>query len=200
MAGLLIKDLKNISNQFVYYLAAFLGLIIFSVLTENVYILGGIVFLSVSLPLSALTADEKVNFDAFALAAGISRKKLVLYRYMVAYCVGTPLLGCGYAVAALAGYLDFRAIAALAAYGGMSFFVINAMFPIVLKKGPEHAQMAYLIMFAGVVLMSVFFAVAIELLGEIAVWVIAFLPFFLGCFSFIPSVICALNVYKNKDF
>lgn len=156
MAGLLIKDLKNISNQFVYYLAAFLGLIIFSVLTENVYILGGIVFLSVSLPLSALTADEKVNFDAFALAAGISRKKLVLYRYMVAYCVGIPLLGCGYAVAALAGYLDFRAVAALAAYGGMSFFVINVMFPIVLKKGPEHAQMAYLIMFAGVVLMSVF--------------------------------------------
>lgn len=72
MAGLLIKDLKNISNQFVYYLAAFLGLIIISVLTQNIYVLGGIVYLSVSLPLSALTADEKVNWDAFALAAGIS--------------------------------------------------------------------------------------------------------------------------------
>lgn len=122
MAGLLIKDLKNISNQFVYYLAAFLGLIIISVLTQNIYVLGGIVYLSVSLPLFALTADEKVNWDAFALAAGISRKKLVLYRYAVAYGVGLPLLGCGFAVSALAGYLDIRAVAALAAYGGMSFY------------------------------------------------------------------------------
>lgn len=200
MAGLLIKDLKNISNQFVYYLAAFLGLIIISVLTQNIYVLGGIVYLSVSLPLSALTADEKVNWDAFALAAGISRKKLVLYRYAVAYGVGLPLLGCGFAVSALAGYLDIRAVAALAAYGGMSFLSINAMLPIVLKKGSEHAQLAYMIMFVGAVLMSVFFALAIELLGVVAVWVVAFLPFLLGCLTFIPSALCALKIYKNKDF
>lgn len=200
MAGLLIKDLKNISNQFVYYLAVFLGLIIINVLTQNIYVLGGIVYLSVSLPLSALTADEKVNWDAFALAVGISRKKLVLYRYAVAYGVGLPLLGCGFAVSALAGYLDIRAVAALAAYGGMSFLSINAMLPIVLKKGSEHAQLAYMIMFVGAVLMSVFFALAIELLGVVAVWVVAFLPFLLGCLTFIPSVLCALKIYKNKDF
>ena len=200
MAGLLIKDLKNISNQFVYYFAAFLGLIVFSIVTKNIYILGGIVFLSVSLPLSALTADEKVNWDTFALAAGITRRGLVLYRYAVAYCVGIPLLVCGFAVAGLAGYLDFKATAVLAAYGGINFLVINAMLPIVLKKGSEHAQMAYLIMFVGVVLMSVIFAVAIELLGTVAVWIVAFLPFILGCLSFIPSVFCALKIYKNKDF
>ncbi len=200
MFGLILKDIKNISNQFLYYLAAFLGLIVFSAWTKNVYILGGIVFLSVSLPLSALTIDEKNHWDSFALASGISRRRLVLYRYALAYSVGVPLLGCGFAVAGIFGYLDLKAVAALASFGGMSFLVNNAMLPIVLKKGSEHAQAAYLIMFAGVVLMSVLFAISIELMGRTVVWALAFLPLSLGFLSVIPSLTAALNIYENKDF
>lgn len=64
MAGIFLKDFKNIRGQLVYYFVVFAVLAAVSLVTRNIYFMGGVSFLGVSFPLSAFAADEKDRWTA----------------------------------------------------------------------------------------------------------------------------------------
>ena len=60
MFGLILKDLKNVAGQAIYYLAILAILYVVAFLTKNVYFYAGaVVFFSISVPVSAIAYDEK---------------------------------------------------------------------------------------------------------------------------------------------
>ena len=91
MFGLICKDLKNVRGQAAYYGVILAVLYAVAFWTKNVYFYAGaVVFFSVTVPVSAIAYDEKDEWDAFALAAGMRRRDLVLGRYLLCLSVALP--------------------------------------------------------------------------------------------------------------
>ena len=170
MFGLILKDLKNVKGQIVYYIVVFVALAGISIATGNVYFMSGVSFLGVALPLSAIAIDEKDKWDTFALAAGVTRSRLVLSRYILA-CVSFGLmLAAAFSVAAASRLLDNAAVVAV-----------------------------YLAFIAAGVLLGASVSVLIELV-EGAKNILLFLPMALGVAGLLPSMYASLRIYQSKNF
>ena len=199
MFGLILKDLKNVKGQIVYYIVVFVALAGISIATGNVYFMSGVSFLGVALPLSAIAIDEKDKWDTFALAAGVTRSRLVLSRYILA-CVSFGLmLAAAFSVAAASRLLDNAAVVALLSFGGIGVIAADVMFPFSFKLGTEQARAVYLAFIAAGVLLGASVSVLIELV-EGAKNILLFLPMALGVAGLLPSVYASLRIYQSKNF
>lgn len=199
MFGLILKDLKNVKGQIVYYILVFAVLVAVSLATGNVYFMSGVSFLGVALPLSAIAIDEKDGWDTFALASGVTRSQLVVSRYFLAYFSFAVLLILSAAIAAAGKLLDFSAAVALLSFGGIGMIAADAMLPFIFKLGTEQARAVYLVFIAAGVLLGASVSVLIELVEE-ARGFLLFLPIAVGLIGAVPSIYISLKIYKFKNF
>lgn len=202
MFGLILKDIKNVKGQLIYYLVLLVVFTVISVLTDNIYFyIGAIVFFLIALPVSAMAYDEKDNWDKFALASGISRKQLVAARYIFSLFFYLPLWAISFVFLAVPGELSVKeTLAIIFFYGGMGFFTADMLLPLVFKMGVEKARVTFIVMIVFVVTIGAGLAFLFSLNTDNTILYVAIAVFVLGAAGFPISIKISEKIYKNKDF
>lgn len=201
MKGTLLKDLKNLKGQLLYY--AFLVVVFFVVgaLSGNLYFYVGLsMFCGAVAPVSAIAYDEKDNWDKFALASGVSRKELAAARYLLGLLIFIPIWALSFVFFAIPAFRTQENLFAVLMFGGMGLIVTDVVLPLVFRIGVEKARAVYLLVVLAVMLLSVGAASFIELIGGDPAFIGACLLFAAGVAGVFVSFVVSVGIYKKKDF
>ena len=145
MIGLLQKSWKNVRPVIGYYL--FFGLLFFVVSAvgrDPLYFSVIGVLLAVAPSLASLSRDEADGWDAFAVAAGVSRARLALSRYLFALCCVAP----AWAVSAALVFCAqdrLQALAVVLFFAGAGMIAASVMLPLCLRFGVEKARVLLIV-------------------------------------------------------
>lgn len=201
MKGTIIKDLKNIFGQFVYYFVLMAVFLIISAVSENIYFYAGaIVFFCVAVPVSALAYDEKDNWDKFALASGVSRNQLAVSRYILGLIVFAPLWAIAFVLLVIFGMWTAENLSVLLAYGGIALLTMDAVLPVIFRIGVEKGRLVYMLMVVAVVALGGLLAMLVETIGGIPVLYSSVALLALGIAGLFVSIKIACRIYRKKDF
>ena len=156
MLGTIIKDLKNIFGQFIYYFVLMVVFMAVSVITKNIYYyMGAIAFFCVAVPLSALAYDEKDNWDKFALASGVTRNQLAVRRYLLGLLIFLPMWAISFILVAAGGMWNIENLSVLLSYGGIALLTIDVILPVIFKIGVEKGRLALIAALVAAIALSV---------------------------------------------
>lgn len=203
MIGLILKDFINLKKQLKYIMFVVLFYLFFSKMTDNISMFGAMAMIVFAmLPITALSFDEKANWDKYGLTMPVSRTKMVLSKYILGIIssifalilnfIGQTLLG--------AEINKEIMIAALITFA-LSLLFISLLLPVVFKLGVEKGR---LLMF--VVLMA---PTMLILLFKDYITKPIFEEIFKNAFYIIPivvivifvlSIMLSISIYKNKEF
>jgi ABC-type transport system involved in multi-copper enzyme maturation permease subunit len=93
MKGLLLKDLVNLKQQTkIYFIIIAVWLAIALTSKDGSFLGGMICVLSVMLPITTLSYDEKAKWDKYVLSMPIMRKQVVISKYILALALS--FIGC----------------------------------------------------------------------------------------------------------
>ena len=200
MFGVIVKDVKNVKGQLLYYALVVAVFFAIGLLSKNVYFYAGaVVFVAAFLPLSALAYDEKDNWDAFALASGVSRKGLVLARYALGGAAFVPLFGIGFLFLLIPSLRTAETVSALLVFGGVGCLVMAAALPTAFRVGVEKARAAYTVIIVCALALSIGISALFGQFGAGLVWPSAAV-FAIGAAAAAVSVRISLAIYGAKDF
>ena len=200
MLGTIIKDLKNIFGQFIYYFVLMVVFMAVSVITKNIYYyMGAIAFFCVAVPLSA-RADEKDNWDKFALASGVTRNQLAVSRYLLGLLIFLPMWAISFILVAAGGMWNIENLSVLLSYGGIALLTIDVILPVIFKVGVEKGRLVYIFTILVVVALSALLGFLVESIGGASVLYSSVVVLALGIAGFFLSLKIACGIYKKKDF
>ena len=195
----IIKDLKNIFGQFIYYFVLMVVFMAVSVITKNIYYyMGAIAFFCVAVPLSAL--DEKDNWDKFALASGVTRNQLAVSRYLLGLLIFLPMWAISFILVAAGGMWNIENLSVLLSYGGIALLTIDVILPVIFKVGVEKGRLVYIFTILVVVALSALLGFLVESIGGASVLYSSVVVLALGIAGFFLSLKIACGIYKKKDF
>ena len=201
MLGTIIKDLKNIFGQFIYYFVLMVVFMAVSVITKNIYYYrGAIVFFCVAVPLSALAYDEKDNWDKFALASGVTRNQLAVSRYLLGLVIFLPMWAISFILVWAGGMWDIENLSVLLSYGGIALLTLDAVLPVIFKIGVEKGRIIYIFTILIVLALGALLGFLVETIGGASVLYSSVAVLALGVVGFFLSLKIACNIYKKKDF
>ena len=201
MLGTIIKDLKNIFGQFIYYFVLMVVFMAVSVITKNIYYYtGAIVFFCVAVPLSALAYDEKDNWDKFALASGVTRNQLAVSRYLLGLIIFLPMWAISFILVWAGGMWDMENLSVLLSYGGIALLTLDAVLPVIFKVGVEKGRLIYIFTILVVVALGALLGFLVKSIGGASVLYSSVAVLALGIAGFFLSLKIACCIYKKKDF
>ncbi len=159
MKGLILKDIYTLRQQGKIYLfmAVFFAAIALIGQDSSSFV-GVICVLVAMLPVTALSYDERANWDRYALTMPLTRRDIVLGKYLLA-CIASAI---GFLFAfcftlVTNGNLSRSAFLA-ATFWLLSLFLFSVLMPIFFKFGVEKGRM--------IMLAVLFIPVALILIGN----------------------------------
>ena len=202
MRGLLIKDIINMKAQTKVLILLIVFQFFVAISIENTSMLGGIIaIMAAMLPITAMAYDEKAKWDRYALTMPITRRDLVLSKY---------ILGIGFSVIAfifnillnvILGYYPTKEIFILsAAFLGAGLLFLTLVMPVMFKYGVEKGRIVMMIMIfsptaVAVLLQKVNLAPPSQAFLDQLVYVIpAVLVVLLGL-----SILLSVRIYQKKE-
>lgn len=201
MKGTFLKDIMNLKGQMLYY--AFIVVFFFAVgvVSGNIYFYAGVsIFCGVVAPLSAISYDEKDNWDKFALASGVSRKSLALSRYALGLAIFVPVWAISFVFFAIPGFRTAENLYTVLAFGGLGLAVTDGVLPLVFKLGVEKARTVYVVLVVAVMALCAGAASFIGLTGGYAPLIGSLAALAVGIIGLPVSVFVSLSIYRHKDF
>ena len=167
----------------------------------NIYFYAGVsIFCGVVAPLSAISYDEKDNWDKFALASGVSRKSLALSRYALGLAIFVPVWAISFVFFAIPGFCTEENLYTVLAFGGLGLAVTDGVLPLVFKLGVEKARTVYVVLVVAVMALCVGAASFIGLTGGYAPLIGSLAALAVGIIGLPVSVCVSLTIYRHKDF
>lgn len=201
MFGVILKDLKNVKGQLLYYAVVVSVFFAIGLFLKNIYFyLGAIVFVAAVLPISALAYDEKDNWDKFALAAGVKRIQLVFARYILGVIPFIPLFAFGFLFLVLPSLRNIETLSSLFVFGGIGFLALAAVMPTAFRFGVEKARAAYTVILACALALSVGISLLFARFGEMSSLTAAIVTFTIGIVGVMVSIYFSAKIYETKDF
>lgn len=205
MIGLILKDLLNLRKYGVTVAAIIAFYLIFTMSTnETDFITGMIILLFTMMSITSFSYDNLAKWDVYALSLPISKKDMVVSKYLLAIF----LMVVGTIISILVGIFVSKikpitgAELATSFYGffcGLVLF-ISVLFPLIYKYGVEKARLLILIVFTVP-------ALFLYLLGSFGIpmpdesqmkYLAMFSPIFLILALFISAYI-SIEIYKRKE-
>ena len=150
MKGLLIKDFLSIRRQAKVYL--FIGVLWVGMSVVNkdtAFFQGFIVLICSMMPITALAYDERAHFEKYALTMPLSRKDLVVSKYLFGViCTGGAIL-IGVAFELLLSLFSHSRVSptmglTLSTLFGVGLLFISFTMPIMFKFGTEKGRIIYM--------------------------------------------------------
>lgn len=210
MKGLVIKDILNLKKAITTTLIIILFYGVLSYNTGDMSMLIGMtVLVMTSMTFSSMSYDDMAKWDSYALAMPITRKNIVLSKYILSILLSTiaTILSGIFSVAITYIRGDFYGIEkiqeiVLIAYIVflISIFYISIVMPLIFKFGVENARIlmlgSYLIP-AGIVYL--FYKMGVQLPSEEQLKILLYTSPIILIIVLILSTATTYKIYKNKD-
>lgn len=201
MFGVMLKDIKNVRGQLLYYAAVVAVFFAIGIILKNVYFyMGAIIFVAAVLPISALAYDEKDNWDKFALASGVTRGQLVIARYVLGIVAFVPFFGVGFLFFVMPALRNTETLSSLFVFGGIGLLAMSAALPTAFRLGVEKARAAYTVILACALAFGIGISLLFARLGIASGLTAASVIFALGIAGLLISVRISEAIYRAKDF
>ncbi len=209
MKGLIIKDLfilKKTARVFVALTGLYLLMAIFLHTDFGVLI----AFIMGMLTITSFAYDEQAKWDAFALTMPVSKRDMVLSKYLLAVFLGIAggLMGILLSVAAAIGQgpVDIMAILKNTGIAICATYVFSSIaLPLVYKLGSEKSRLVLMLCYAAPILLG---TIIINMLSEASITMpqllsaahtaAIILPFF-TVIAFVFSYRLSLVIFIKKD-
>ena len=213
MKGLILKDLYNLKNNgksIIFVLVVF-SFVSFS--QNNIgFLIGYTILLGSMLVINTMSYDNIAKWDKYALTMPVTRRDVVLSKYMVSIIV----IFIGAVLATVLGFaqginkhnlnvIEIFTVNGAALAGG--FFFISIMLPVIYKFGVEKSRVLILLVFlapAGVVIgrsklgKLKFSPLAIQYM-HIALQYLPIIILVMTILIMVVSYCISFKVYENKD-
>ena len=147
MKGLLLKDLMNLKKQSLLLLVVIVFYLALSFASQSISVFGTMVtVMCAMLPITAMSYDERAHWDRYALTMPLSRRDLVVEKYLLGLLMLLGSLGLSLLVQAVAGLPFGEALAS-----SLSSLTVGLLFqlltmPVMFKLGVEKGRVAMLAM------------------------------------------------------
>lgn len=203
MKGLILKDFINLKKQFKIVGLIMLFYYIFSMMTNNSSMFGTMVTVVFAmLPITAISFDEKANWDKYALTMPVSRAEMVISKYILGIIASLISVILNYIAQFLLGTEvngDSILMISMVFYASILFFSI--LLPIMFKFGVEKGRlMMFIVLMLPTFIVLLFkdnfnFTLNQDLLDKamygLPLLIIAIL---------LLSMLLSIKIYKSKEF
>jgi len=203
MIGLILKDFINLKKQskMIGVLAIFY--LIFSKATNNNSMFGAIMLMIFAMmPITALSFDEKANWDKYGLTMPVSRTQMVLSKYILGIILSLFALILNFIAQILLGTeMNIENIIIILVIFGISIVFISLMLPIIFKFGVEKGRM---LMFVVLMLPTMIILLFKDFIkappsDEVIEKALYALPVVIIVILTL-SILMSINIYNKKEF
>ncbi|MGI6366345.1 MAG: ABC-2 transporter permease [Bacillota bacterium] len=202
MKGLILKDLLNLKAQYKVFVVMILFFVVFALMGDSHDTLGVILtMITIMLPITALAYDERSQWDKYALTMPVSRRDLVLSKYLLGLLLAGASLIVNIAFQILSGPgLTGTAVSSCLGGGCGAIFALSLILPVMFKFGVEKGRL--------VLMLAMFFPLGIMFLGRgknlpmPGPEVMHILPYAAGAalvLIFLFSLVISLRIYRFKE-
>lgn len=203
MKGLLLKDLLNLKKQGNVYLLMVGFYLVFSMVTENASFFGGMVcILSAMLPVTAMSYDERARWDKFALTMPISRKDMVISKYVLGLSfstIGVIILFLCNLLTSLE--LSNNLIMSLS-FLGLGILIMSLILPLLFKFGVEKGRILMMLIFfvpAIFIMLLPSLGVSLSEPNETLLKTITYVTPFALVLTLVISLLTSIRIYQKKE-
>lgn len=202
MKGLLIKDLYNFKMQSSFLLFILVFGAFFTYVNGNVSFL--VLILGISLPINAIAFDEKANWDKYALTMPVSRKDMVVSKYLlsVVLLAATTFLSIILLLVLRKGDLESNLAANIGSFfAGM--MLVSLLLPLCFKFGTEKGRILLMVgVFGGVGIGSLFINIGTKMpftLNGVPFYKVAWVVSSVILLLFVISMLISIRIYERKE-
>ncbi|MEL7569564.1 MAG: ABC-2 transporter permease [Eubacteriaceae bacterium] len=201
MKGLLLKDLVNLKQQTKIYIIVIAIWLAIALTSQDGSFLGGMIcVLSVMLPITTLSYDEKAKWDKYVLSMPVSRKQVVVSKYILALALS--FIGCliSFAFNLFITKDATQSMLMSSMFWSFSIVAFCLILPLIYKFGVEKGRAMILVVFlAPTVLVILLSKLNIPLPSKEFLYNIKFIiPVFIIA-ALILSCYTSIRIFTNKD-
>lgn len=203
MKGLIIKDLINLKKQSKIIGALAIFYLLISITSKNNSMFGAMILLLFTMmPITAISYDEKANWDKYGLTMPVSRIDMVLSKYILGLILSVFAVILNFIAQILMGTeMNAENITVIFVLFSISIIFFSLILPIMFKFGVEKGRMLMIVvlMLPTIILMLLPEILKTTPSEEMIIKALYALPFVIVIIFFI-SIFISISVYKKKEF
>lgn len=206
MKGLILKDLLNLKSTFkmlgamiVFFAVAFLR-------EGNSFVFGIIILMFAMMVVTTISYDDLAKWDAYALTMPVTRKEMVLSKYLVMAILNTL----GAVLSLIVGIVgsvimrqsfDLEILAIIGIIYLVAFIFGSVIIPLIYKFGTEKARLMLFLcalLPTALILLLEQFNVPLPTTGNPWIYLTLLIGFSVA--GIVLSYLISLKIYTNKEF
>ena len=203
MKGLIIKDFINLKKQSKVIGALVIFYLLISITSKNNSMFGAMMLiLFAMMPITAISYDEKANWDKYGLTMPVSRTDMVLSKYILGLILSSFALVLNFIAQIFMGTeMNTENITVIFVIFGISILFISLLLPIIFKFGVEKGRMLMIVVLMLPTLIIILLPEIVKTppSEEMIVKALYALPFIIVIF-YLLSIFISVNIYKKKEF
>lgn len=200
MTGILLKDIYNIRKQILWYLAITAVFFVLSVALKNLaFVSSMILFVTLSVPMTAVAYEERENWQKFLVASGTDVRIIVLEKYLL----GAIFYAFGAIIYLMAVLLSGDGAFSWNEYVipiAMSVVAMSGMLPLIFKFGVEKGRVMIVVIVVVTVLIWVGLLTLIDKMTAVSVPIVVTLSVAIAIAALLVSYFVSVYIYKRKEF
>lgn len=206
MKGLLIKDLFAVKKQGKIVMIFLVFYVVYSVAMKNVSMLGAMItLLCAMMPITTMSYDEYCKWDRYALTMPITRKTIVLSKYLfsilldiAAMCIVAPTSAI---MVIFTKEMEVgEALLTTAAIGGVALVFLSIILPLLFKFGVEKGRMLLmLVIFVPTILVFLLNKMGFKMPDEHTLKLFAYASPVIVILVLLVSIWVSIGIYEKKE-
>lgn len=204
MKGLLLKDFLNLKGFGRILLVIVVLYAAVAVISGDIsFITSLLMVFCAMLPMTSIALDDQANWGAYAQCLPVSRRQVVLSKYLMVLITVLAAFAFSLVMALLAsirGTVDWGGL--LASFLSMACAIVlmaGVSMPAIYKFGVEKARLIIMIVFMLGIMPFIMTSGGVGLLDSIPDFVYAILPVVV-CAVYAGSYFLSLRIYSQKEF
>ena len=206
MKGLILKDLLNLKSTFkmlgamiVFFAVAFLR-------EGNSFVFGIIILMFAMMVVTTISCDDLAKWDAYALTMPVTRKEMVLSKYLVMVLLNTLGAVLSLIIGIVGSFLmnqsfDLEILVIVGLVYLIAFIFGSVIIPLIYKFGTEKARL--MLFLCALIPTALFllleqFNVPLPTTGN--PWIYLFLLIVFAVVGVVLSYLISLKIYTKKEF
>ena len=206
MKGLILKDLLNLKSTFkmlgamiVFFAVAFLR-------EGNSFVFGIIILMFAMMVVTTISYDDLAKWDAYALTMPVTRKEMVLSKYLVMVLLNTLGAVLSLIIGIVGSFLmnqsfDLEILVIVGLVYLIAFIFGSLIIPLIYKFGTEKARL--MLFLCALIPTALFllleqFNVPLPTTGN--PWIYLFLLIVFAVVGVVLSYLISLKIYTKKEF
>ncbi len=203
MIGLILKDSLNLKRHLKLYLILVAFYFILGIANKDFAMFGSMIaMMAVILPVTSMAYDEKNNWDRYALTMPVSRRDLVISRYILSFI----FLIFAFILSMLLS-LIFKSgsfIEGVLVNTGILLFgiiIMSVIFPILFKYGVEKGRIFMMIvLFAPTAAIMLLSKLGFKLPEKETAEALLYLLPIIALAAAAASIFISVSIYRKKEF